>query len=487
MSTRINTNVSSLNAHRNVVRNQEAQGKTLERLASGLKINRGADAPAQLQISEQLRAQSAGLNQAIDNSEMAVSLVQTAEAALDEVSRALINARQITVHAANEATNDEFMLQADQQELDNILASVNRIAANTQYGKNFLLDGSKAGNGVVTGENLEFLEGGPNAQTSGPNGYAIKIKQAASRAEHIGAKPLSQALIDGGEQITITEGGRTLDFQTQAGRTVEQTLNDLEAAINDAGLNLELLRPDPATTANKDPQAIHLRHKTFGSEHNFSVASSTGGVLSAKGNISERVQNGADVAGEINGESAVGRGQVLMGGPGASSVDGIKIRYSGDKAPAGEFAGTLTFAQNSLVFQIGGNAGQTASVSMKSMRASQLGSGVRNESGFKSLSDVSVLNAQNAQDSMRIIDRAIEEVAVARGEMGAFQRNSVESNLNYLRIAHENVLSSESVIRDADVAEEMAAFTRNQIMVESSTAMLAQANQRHLSVLSLVG
>ena len=106
-----------------------------------------------MQISEQLRAQSAGLNQAIDNSEMAVSLVQTAEAALDEVSRALINARQITVHAANEATNDEFMLQADQQELDNILASVNRIAANTQYGKNFLLDGSKAGNGVVAGEN----------------------------------------------------------------------------------------------------------------------------------------------------------------------------------------------------------------------------------------------------------------------------------------------------------------------------------------------
>ena len=75
MSTRINTNVSSLSAHRNVVRNQEALGKTLERLASGLKINRGADAPAQLQISEQLRAQSAGLNQAIDNSEMAVSLM----------------------------------------------------------------------------------------------------------------------------------------------------------------------------------------------------------------------------------------------------------------------------------------------------------------------------------------------------------------------------------------------------------------------------
>ena len=488
MSTRINTNVSSLNAHRNVMRNQEAQGKTLERLASGLKINQGADAPAQLQISEQLRAQSAGLNQAIDNSEMAVSLMQTAEAALDEVSRALINARQITVHAANEATNDEFMLQADQQELDNILSSINRIAANTQYGKNNLLDGSKAGNGVTSGENLEFLEAGANAQTSGPGGYVVGIQQSARQAVVAGGKQLNQGLIDAGEQITITEGGRTLDFQTQTGRTVEQTLNDLGASIKDAGLNLKLLRPDPSTTKASDPQAILLQHKEYGNKHTFTVASSTAGVLSTKAGISDLVDNGADVKGTINGEAASGRGQVLTGAHGSGSVEGIQVRYTGTQQGPddGATVGTLTFSQNSLVFQIGGNAGQTASISMKSMRATQLGSGVQNDSGFRSLGQVNVRNSQGAQDSMRVIDRAIEEVAVARGEMGAFQRNSVESNLNYLRIAHENVLSSESVIRDADIAKEMAAFTRNQIMVESSTAMLAQANQQHMNVLNLV-
>ena len=489
MSTRINTNVSSLSAHRNVVRNQEALGKTLERLASGLKINRGADAPAQLQISEQLRAQSAGLNQAIDNSEMAVSLMQTAEAALDEVSRALINARQITVHAANEATNDEFMLQADQQELDNILASINRIAANTQYGKNYLLDGSKAGNGVTVGENLEFLEAEANAQTSGTGGYVVGIQQAARQAGVAGTKQLNKGLIDAGEQITITEGGRTLNFRTQEGQSVEQTLNDLGAAIRDAGLKLELMRPDPTTTKADDPQALQLQHKEFGSEHTFTVASSTAGVLSSKAGISDLVGNGVDMKGTINGEAAIGRGQVLMGAPGSRSVEGIKVRYTGTQQGPDDGApvGALTFSQNSLVFQIGGNAGQTASVSMKSMRGSQLGSGVQNDSEFRSLGEVNVRNAQSAQDSMRVIDRAIEEVAVARGEMGAFQRNSLESNLSYLRIAHENVLSSESVIRDADIAKEMAAFTRNQIMVESSTAMLAQANQQHLSVLNLVG
>ncbi len=484
MSLRINTNTAAINTHRNLTNNTKAQDRTLEKLSSGYRINRGADAPAQLQISEQLRAQTAGLRQAIDNTEMGVSLMQTAEAALDEVSRALINARQLAVHAANDATNDPFMLQADQQEIDNILATVNRISKNTQYGKNFLLDGSKSGNGVVVGDNLEFLEGGTKAKTSGPNGYSINITTAAKRNEYAGSAALTQDMIDRGEQITITEGGRTLNFVTKAGRSVEQTLNELGAAIKEANLNLDLLRPDPATTDNNAPQQIRLRHKEYGSEHTFTVASSTAGLLSQQGDVSDTIANGVDVAGEINGEAATGRGQVLTGGPGANGIEGIKIRYTGDQVGR---AGTLTFAQNSLNFQIGGNANQTTSVSMKSIRASQLGTGVRNESGFASLNDVKLLSSAEAQDAIRVIDRAIEEVASSRGEMGAFQKNNLESNLNYLRIAHENVQSSESVIRDADMAAEMTAFTRNQIMVESSMAMLAQANQKQQSVLRLLG
>ncbi len=125
----------------------------------------------------------------------------------------------------------------------------------------------------------------------------------------IGVKPLSQSAIDAGEQITITEGGKTLNFTTREGETVEQTLNRLGDAIKGSGLALDLLRPDPTTMDGKLPQAVHLRHKQFGSEHSFTVASTTGGVLSAKGDISEMVQNGTDVEGEINGESAFGHGR----------------------------------------------------------------------------------------------------------------------------------------------------------------------------------
>jgi len=487
MSLRINHNLSAVNAHRNVVNNSSAQQKTMEKLSSGLKINRAADSPAQLQISENLRAQGAGLRQAIDNSEMAVSLMQTAEGALEEVSRALVQARQLAVHAGNEGVNDPNMMLADQREINNILEQVNRIATSTQYGHNYLLDGSRAGNGVTTGANLQFVEGGTEAHSSSVGGYDIEINNAATRATHSGTVGLSQGVIDAGEQITVSEGGRTVNFLTQKGKTVEQTLNDLETAINEAGLKIDLMREFPPATSSGAPQSITLRHKEFGSEHTFQAASNTAGLVSSVSNISETIANGTDVSGEINGEEASGRGQILTGDPGADTVEGIKIRYIGELAPAGGNAGTVTFSQNSLTFQVGGEANQFSAFSLRSMKAADLGRGHVNDSGFESLNQVQMLSAEEATDAIAVIDKAIEEVNSNRGEMGAFQKNNLESNLNYLRIAHENSVSSESVIRDADMAEEMATFTRNQIMMEASTSMLAQANQNSMTVLKLIG
>ena len=487
MSLRINHNVSAANAHRNVVKNSSAQTKTMEKLSSGLKINRAADSPAQLQISENLRAQASGLRQSIDNSEMAISLMQTAEGALEEVSRALIQARQLAVHAGNEGANDPNMLQADQSEINNILEQVNRIATSTQYGHNYLLDGSRAGNGVTTGEYLEFVDGSTEAHSSPVGGYGININNAATRATHSGTVGLTQGVIDAGEQITISEGGRTVNFKTEKGKTVEQTLNELESTINDAGLKIDLMREFPPATSSGAPQTITLRHKEFGSEHSFHAASNTAGLVSSVSNINELIANGTDVSGEINGEQATGRGQILTGDPGADTVEGIKIRYTGETTPAGGNAGTVTFSQNSLTFQIGAEANQFSEYSLGSIKTNDLGRGEENSSNIDSLAQIKVLNSEQAQDAIRVIDKAIQEVNSSRGEMGAFQKNNLESNLNYLRIAHENSVSSESVIRDADMAEEMATFTRNQIMMEASTSMLAQANQNSMTVLKLIG
>ena len=486
MTVRINTNSAALNTHRNVVNNSRVQAKNLEKLSSGLKINRAADAPAALNISEQMRAQTASLKQAIDNTEMSVSLMQTAEAALDEVSRSLISARQLAVHAANTGTNDEFMHTADQQEIESILSEINTIAANTQYGKNFLLDGSRAGNGITTGENLEFLDADHRATSSGPGGHEIVISKASTQSEVTGTVELSQKIIEEGEQITITEGGRTVNFRTIPEANVEQNMNELSLAIQEAGLNLELVRPDTGDSDGFAPQLLTLRHKNYGSEHSFQVTTNTAGLISSQSDVPDWIQNGVDVEGEISGEESTGRGQVLTGGPGAGVAEGIRVRYTGETAPEGDVAGTVTFMQNSLEFHIGHNVHHRTKVSFNSVKAATLGTGIENDSKFSSLADINLMDGQKAMDSMLVIDRAIEEVAATRGRMGAFQKNTLESNLNFLRIAHENNLSSESVIRDADMATEMANFTRNQILMESSVAMLAQANSRPLAMLQLL-
>ena len=527
MTVRVNSNIPAINSHRNLLINNTEQAKVMERLSSGLKINRGADGPAALVISERLRSQTAGLEQAIDNSEAGISLVQTAEAALDEVSASLVNARQLAVHAANEAVNDEFMLRANQQEIENILATVNRIAQSTQYGKKNLLDGSKGASGVVSGADLEFVDATQATKSSGATGYDVYIAQAACRAEVGGSVPLTNEIIDKGEQITIIEGSKTVNFHSIKGETVETNLNVLSAAIKEAGLDIDLIRASEKGTDPNTPQNITLRHQQFGSDYTFKVSSSTEGLLSTKSNIYDTIENGLDVAGEINGEEATGSGQVLTGNTGNSNTEGLAIRYKGHSLPGdshssntvtesyleqtqvseihrgernrlpqmseaelaeciGALAGTVTVSQNSLVFQIGSNAEQTTSLALRNMRTSNLGAGVENLSGFQSLAEIDVTNAAKAQDTMSILDRALEEVSSTRAEIGAFQKNNLESNLNYLRIAHENVQSAKSIIRDADMAEEMTAFTRNQIMTESATAMLAQANLRGQSVLQLL-
>jgi flagellin len=157
---------------------------------------------------------------------------------------------------------------------------------------------------------------------------------------------------------------------------------------------------------------------------------------------------------------------------------------AGEGEPA---AGRVAVTQNSLVFQVGGNAGQTTRLSLVNTNTRVLGRGLVNESGFTAIRDVNVRSAQGAQDAISLVDKAIDEISVTRSELGAFQKNTLESNLRQLRINNEELTNAESVIRDADMAKEITDFTRNSIMVQSATAMLAQANQVPQTVLALLG
>ena len=305
MSLRINNNIESMNAHRNLLMNDRALSKSLERLASGQKINRAADDPAALVISEHMRAQISGMEQAIRNNEVAISLVQTAEGSMNEISNILVNLRQRAISAANVGASDQDMIDANQAEIENALASIDRVVSTTQFGHYKLLDGTNA------------------------------------------AK----------------------------------------------------------TKTNED------------------------------GSIS---------------------------------------------------------TQEGLRFHVGPNAEHMASTSIRDMSTSALGRAIvpegemPNKSNFMSLADIDVRNEQGAQDALAIIDQALTEVASVRGELGAFQKHTLESNLTSLQVAAENMTAAESTIRDTDMAQELATFTRNQIMTQSATAQLAQANAMPQHVLRLL-
>ena len=299
MGLRINNNIESMVAHRNLLKNERALSKSLERLASGQRVNRAADDPAALVISEHMRAEISGMKQAIRNNEVAISLVQTAEGSMNEISSLLVNIRQRAISAANVGASDEAMTQANQSEIENALSSIDRIVSSTQFGQYKLLDGTNA---------RKILEDG-------------------------------------------------------------------------------------------------------------------------------------------------------------STKEGLR-------------------------FHVGPDAGHMASVSIRNMTTSQLGTLAGgqepNKSNFMSLADIDVSTEQGSQDALALIDQSITEVATVRGELGAFQRNTLESNLTSLQVASENMTSAESTLRDTDMAQELATFTRNQIMSQSATAQLAQANALPQNVLRLL-
>ena len=529
---RVNTNTASNISLRHLSNTVEKTNKNLERLSSGYRINSAGDGPAELMISEQMRAQISGINQAVKNSETSISMVQTAEGVLSEVSSMLISMRQLALHAANEGAAEEKMLQADQMEVEELLKTIDRIAGSTMFGTKSLFNGSNEVNGVAIGDGLTFIEASPQTRPSpSKQGYKINIEQAATRPGVLATRRISLEEIGNGVSFVIKENNRILNMETNSEKNLKDNLVQLrynyerdplaftrettekrmahiiavalQKKAEKNGLNVDVFINDSGM--------LTVRHQHYGSKPNFGISTNIPGLFGEQSGTVKLSSGGQDVSGAIDGEIAFGRGQYLYG-PKGHPTDGLIVRYDkelGNKVVdikdeqgrvvgkrlvqqtyqdlvGADVEGYVHVTQNALVFQIGPNHKQTVAFSAGDLRTEQLARDVDNESGFSSLSDIDVTNSDSAQDSIKMIDEAIQEIAVLRGEMGSFQRNSLESNLRNLRVSGENLMNAESVIRDSDMAAEMSDFTKNQIMVASGTAMAAQANQIPKSVLQLI-
>ncbi len=397
---RINQNSMAINAYRNLSTNNMSLGKSLEKLSSGFRINRAADDAAGLVISQGLRSQVSGLRQATRNAQDGISVVQTAEGALNEVHTILGRMRDLSVQAANTGTNDADARSAAQAEINALTAEVNRISDKTAFGGQNLLDGSY---GKTAGTASSFDADG---SVTFATGNTIDVSVAG------GSGTVSVALSAG----TLTGKNAAASIESAVKAALSGTGNAVDAAAaNNFEVSFETVGAGGAFTVSN------------GSAAAVTIADGTGTPLAAVGN----------------------------------GLAGLATTVAAATGSGG-------------TFQIGANAGDTVSVSIGDTDAAALLGGA-----------IDVTTEAGSAAAISAIDGAIKTVSSQRGELGALQ-NRFESMINNLQVTTENLVASESRIRDTDMASEMTNFTKSQILSQASTAMLAQANQVPQSVLSLL-
>ena len=481
MSFRVNNNISAMNALRNVNSTGNEFSKSITRLSTGLRINNAADDPAGLIVSESFRSQVQSLGTAISNNQSAVNYAKTAEGALDEVNKLLRDARSLAVSAGNTGTLDAAQIQANQAQLSSIVSSIGRIASNTQYGSKKLLDGSAGVVGSVSnGANVSAisLSGTFNAAALTTNAtVSVTMTTAADKAV-LASKTFAFGT------TTLAAGSFTVNgttFTTTAADTVNDIVNRINNSTGSTGVRATY------TTGG----AVTLTQASYGASNRVDLSDANAVLLAAAGSSSDTGTDAvASVVIDTNGSTAAGLTTVTFTGGrygnGALTLtdnDGnsLALTEAGNAAAAAFQAGQVTVG--SAGFQIGANSGQTTSLSLGNFAASQLGAGI--VSGIN-MSNVDITTASGASDALKVIDQAITDVTKARGNIGNFTRNVLESNIRSLGVAKENLAASESQIRDVDIADEMTNYTKLQILQQSGLSVLAQANSAPQSVLSLL-
>lgn len=471
MPLTITNNVSAMTAQHNVGRSNTNLKKSLERLSSGLKVNRGADGPAALVISEKQRLQIAGLRTAIDNTDKAVSLVQTAEGALNEINSLLTKIRSLAIDSANAGVNDDDSFEANQSEINNALETIDRIANNTQFGTKKLLDGSSGISGTPSDPSkMTFLRATDNT-TEGS--YVLTVSTAGERAKVSAGTAQTGNLAQ--DEILSING---VNVQLYSGMDQTAVIDRINEYTSLTGV-----------VAHDVSGTTELYSTVFGSAGSVSVISNQAPAATSSGFSNATVSaTGVDVAVDLNGDTFTGQGNVVTINDGLAK--GLTVEVAIDNADvtstiAASQTATMTVTDNSLVFQIGPNQNQTAEIAIGRAHSQSLGIGVTNNQ-FANLSEINVTNASKAQDALAIIDSAVDDVSNLRGSLGAFQQNTLESTANNLKATLENTVNAESVIRDTDFAEEIAEFTKQQVLMQAGTSVLGNANQIPQLVLSLL-
>ena len=539
MAMIVQHNMSAMNANRMLGVTSSSLSKSTEKLSSGYRINRAADDAAGLSISEKMRSQIRGLNKASANAQDGISLIQTAEGALNESHSILQRMRELSVQASNGTETDDDR-EAVQKEISQLQEELTRISSTTEFNTMKLLDGSQGGSSSTTGSGPKF--GVVDATLDGAlvtsNVGGIKVATAASDDTKVGqetavwdktGKTLTlnlsknkvytqdeiDDLISNAKQedskaegapaevkVTLKNGIFNADADTTAGTAtaagvkassdaaevatdtfvgankIKFTSNKYGAEFNnttfDFAFDKEAGKEEVETTtaittdaANGITEGAYKIHLAAGKEY---TAEDLEDILKSAGFDFDVTLSGATpdephTLFATSGATTVGT-ITMANGAGLGSTKALwgQDGYDGVSSNAG------------ITLQIGANEGQTMSFTIEDMSARSLG---------VDANKIDIATQDGAKKATTTIDAAIKKVSAQRSKLGAVQ-NRLEHTIANLDTAAENTQTSESRIRDTDMASEMVVYSKNNILLQAGQSMLAQANQSNQGVLSLL-
>jgi flagellin len=463
--SRINTNVSSLVAQRVLTKNNNATNASLERLSTGLKINKGADNPAGLIASENLRAEKAGISQAIDNAERASNIIGTAEGGLSEISNLLTELQSLVGEAANSGGLSEEEVDANQLQVDSILSTINRIAGTTSFQGKKLLNGS-----------LDYT-------TSGVTSTAVNdLRINAAKLGTADSLAVSVQVVTSGQTAAVSyTGGTTTSAVTIeiAGNLGTEQLSFASGTAASAIITaVNALKDVTGVSATSAAGGVSFNSTDYGSSQFVSVKA-------LAGTFATDVQRdeGQDAEVLVNGSAATAKGLEVSFRSGTLDVE-FKLDDTFNAPGNTSFNVTGGGANFSLGSKV--READKASLGIAAVTTGSLGSKSIGYLDSIKGGGANALTGDNINDAQKIVDSAIKQVAQLRGRLGAFEKFTLGSTINNLGVALENVSASESAIRDTDFAEETANLTRSQILSQAAQSVLAQANASPQSALRLL-
>jgi flagellin len=481
--TRINTNLPALVSAMYLNRNMKALNVALERLATGYRINTARDDPDGIIVTDVLRGELSGIQSAITNAERASNLMATAEGSVAGISDLLLQIKQTIYEVSNSADLTEAEIAAKQQQLDNLIEAINSSVRSASFGGQKLLDGSLAytTDGVDSDAVTDLMiRKAPVGTASG--GVPVQMDLTASAARGVLVFPAAAIAGDVSVRFTGPAGRAVLDFK--GGTSAADIVTAITSSSDQTGLTAELVDPG-------DPNlGVRIMTQDYGSRASVKLEFVSGNpadfaTQDEAGNPAT-TDNGLDIEGNINGAHVVGDGLKLHYASATMDLEACATEAWNATGPGAST--TFEITSGGALFQIGAQigAGQQESIGLPALDSSNLGL-----SAYGFLSNIASGGTKSFRsgllgDMARIVDAAIQQVGSLRARIGSFQNNTLNMAINNLKQSQENISQARSQLLDADYAEETAAMTRQQILIEASRAAMVLANQVPQDVLRLL-